>query len=319
MRNSFTSSFSGYLRRMLLALATVLTAALAASVALVRYVVEPNDRVVQGLHLMQQATASNGAFGDSHFAWGFVGSPDFPTFAGEGETIADMELRIRYYFRNRRPGQVIVQGDPHAFAAYKLDRQTHGYLANLDNPTFTQRVLDHHRQYLYLYWGSVLEGGFASFRGASELKWGWILAQEQWWSKVDPSKRVGEANARMEHQMPVADVRTSPFAASFARTLAFLESRGASVCVVTTPVTYEYFRFASDDPRTQAALQLIRETAAAEGARYVDLLDLYARPQFAGYFRDPDHLNRTGAPLFTERAIAACFGSARGTVVTSTN
>src|ERR1700674_2918930 len=112
MPGSYTSSFRRYLVRVLLVQAAVLGLALAASVALVRYVVEPNDRVIQSLNLVRRETARDAAFGDSHFAWGFVGSQAFPTFAAEGETVADMELRVRYYFRNKEPGKIIIQGDP---------------------------------------------------------------------------------------------------------------------------------------------------------------------------------------------------------------
>ena len=56
----------------------------------------------------------------------------------------------------------------------------------------------------------------------------------------------------------------------------------------------------------------IRQMAEENGARYVDFYDLYAQPEFAGYFRDMDHLNRIGAPLFTERVKSACFGRIDG-------
>src|SRR5512134_2752220 len=151
MPSSFTSSFNRYLRRFFLALAATLALSLAASLALVRYYVEPNDRLIKSLDLVQRAEATNAAFGDSHFAWGFVGSRDFPFLGAEGETIPDMELRVRYYFRNRAPAKVVIQGDPHSFASYKLDRGTHAYLDNMDN-YFWQRFTDHHRQYLALYW-----------------------------------------------------------------------------------------------------------------------------------------------------------------------
>jgi len=117
MPSSFTSSFKGFLLRALAVQLAALAIALAASLALVRYEVEPNDRVVHSLELVQRETATDAAFGDSHFAWGFVGSAEFPTIAAEGETIADMELRVRYYYRNKKPGRVIIEGDPHEFAS----------------------------------------------------------------------------------------------------------------------------------------------------------------------------------------------------------
>lgn len=315
MQNSYTSSFNRYLYRFLLVQAASLCLALAASIVLVRYAVEPNDRVIQSLALVQRATATNAAFGDSHFAWGFVGSPDFPTVAAEGETIADMELRVRYYFRDKQPRKVIIQGDPHSFAPYKLDRATHGYLDNLDD-RFWQRFVDHHRPYLGKYWERVMEGGFSAFRPKNELRWGWIVGQEQW-SSLDSTVRLGQASARVVHQTPVADFDHQQFAESYRRTLAFLRGRGAEVCVITSPVSYEYFKYASRDGSIAAAISFLRQVAEENGARYVNFFDLYAQPGFAHYFRDMDHLNQIGAPRFTERALSACFGQTNASKLSS--
>ncbi len=314
MRNSFTSSFRQYLVRVLLLQVAAVTVGLTASVALVKYVVEPNDRVIQSLTLIRQSAAPDAAFGDSHFAWGFVGRPEFPTVAAEGETVADMELRVRYYFRNKRPGKVVIQGDPHAFASYKIERATHAYLNNLDNQ-FWQRFVDHHRPYLGKYWERYLAGGARAFRPRDELRWGWIVGQEQWTS-LDSTVRLGQASARVERHKPTAGFEENEFAQSFRRTLTFLQERGADVCVITTPVSWEYYKVAIENPGTTEAIGFIRQVAEAHGDRYVDLFDLYARPQYGNYFRDMDHLNQRGAPLFTAKAMAACFGPRAGAIAT---
>jgi hypothetical protein len=287
-----------------------LALALPASVALVKYVVEPNDRVVHSLELVQRETATDAAFGDSHFAWGFVGSADFPTIAAEGETIADMELRVRYYYRNKKPGRVIIEGDPHEFAVYKLDRATHAYLDNMDNQ-FWQRFVSHHRPYLGLYWGRLLDRGFGGFRAKNELRYGWIVGSERW-SALDTTARLALSAARVQHHLPSDNFRETPFAQSYQRTLAFLRSRGAEICVVTSPVSSEYFKYASREPGLAAVRSFIQETAEGHGARYVDFYDLYAKPEYDSYFRDMDHLNAIGAPRFTAKAVTACFGPMSG-------
>jgi hypothetical protein len=317
MRNSYISSFDQYLRRLFLVLAATLALSLAATMALVKYSVEPNDRLIMSLDLVQRAEAPNAAFGDSHLAWGFVGARDFPFLGAEGETIPDMELRVRFYFRNRQPGKVIIQGDPHSFAPYKLDRETHAYLDDMDN-NFWQRFTDHHRQYLGKYWERVMEGGFDVFQLKYRFHWGWLVGDEQW-SSLDSTVRLGLASGRVAHQTPVADLQHQQFAESYRRTLAFLRERGAQVCVVTSPVSYEYIKYASQDGRTAAALSFIRQLAVLNGVRYVNLFELYARPELAGYFRDPDHLSYIGAPRFTEEALSACFGQTNRPAATSGN
>ena len=307
MLNSFTSSFNRYTVRFFLAQGTVLLALFGATVVLVRDYIEPHDRVVKSLELIQQETAADAAFGDSHLAWGFVGSPEFPTLGAEGETVRDMELRVRYYYRNKQPGKVVVQGDPHSYAVYKMDRGTHDYLDNMDNQ-FWQRFLEHHRPYMGKYWQRVIERrGFDVFRPADEMRWGWIAGHEQWSSR-DSSVRVGLSRAREVWQRPDSGFRDGESAQAYKRTLEYLRGRGADVCVVTTPVSYEYYQYAKDDSVTAAALNYVRRVAEQTGARYFNYFDLFAQPEFTNYFRDMDHLNEIGAPRFTRRVLSDCFG-----------
>ena len=108
--------------------------------------------------------------------------------------------------RDKRPGKVVIQGDPHSFAAYKMDRATHDYLHNVDN-RFWQRFLEHHRPYLGKYWQRVIERrGFDVFRSADELRWGWIVGHERW-SSLESSVRVGLAREREVYQKPDSGFR----------------------------------------------------------------------------------------------------------------
>jgi hypothetical protein len=310
MPSSFTSSFRRFLLGALAVQLAALAIALAASLALVKYAVEPNDRVVHSLELVQRETSTNAAFGDSHFAWGFVGSAGFPTIAAEGETVADMELRVRYYYRDKKPGRVIIEGDPHVFATYKLDRATHAYLENMGSG-FWQRFTGHHRPYLWLYWQRALVGGLGAFKAKNELRYGWIVGRERW-SARDTTARLALAADRVVHHTPADDFRNTPFAKSFERTLAFLKQRGADICVVTSPVSSEYYRYASQEPKLAAALEFVQEMARKYDARYVNFYGLWARREDDQYFLDMDHLNEIGAPLFTAKAIEGCFGPVSG-------
>jgi DltD protein len=310
MPSSFTSSFRRFLVRALAVQLLTLGVALAATVLLVKYAVEPNDRVVNSLKLVQRAKATDAAFGDSHFAWGFVGSADFPTIAAEGETIADMELRLRYYYRDKKPGRVIIEGDPHEFAAYKLERATHAYLDNMGSG-FWERFTAHHRPYLWLYWQRALGSGPAAFRPKNELRYGWIVGHDRW-SDLDTTARLALAADRVVHHLPADNFRSTPFSASFERSLAFLKERGADICVITSPVSSEYYRYASQQPKLAAVLAFVQEMARKYGARYVNFYDMWARPEYDPYFLNMDHLNAVGAPLFTAKAVEGCFGPVSG-------
>ena len=315
MPSSSTSSSSRYLLGFFAVLLAVVGTALAASLVLVRYAVEPADRLVRGLVLLRTATSPDAAFGDSRFVWGLIGKHDFPTIGAEGETLFDMESRVRFYYRNKDPRRVIVQGDPHAFAPYKLNRARHEYL---EDPRwgFLRRFFDYHREYLLLYWERLAEDGLGAFQQQNAMRWGWVEARVSW-AEVPPESRTVQARTRARLLSPGPDFATGEFAASFRRTLEALTARGASVCVLTTPVSYDFHRFSSADPHVEGARAFMERVAGEYGAQYVDYYTFYARREFDGYFKDMDHLNATGAREFTERVLSTCFGESDRTVTAS--
>jgi len=306
MQNFYTSNFRGYVYRLLWIQAALLVVFASTSIALVKYVVEPNDNFISRLHLTRNGTAKNAAFGDSHIVWGIVGSPDFITLGADGETIADMELRVRYYFQNKRPGKVIIQGDPHSFSPYKLERGTHAYLQDM-GASFWRRFIAHHRQYLGQYWRKVIANrGLHVFHPKHEIKWGWVVGKDRW-SSVDPVVRVHQALSRVQRQTPIEELQRHEFAETYRRTLSFLKRSGAEICVVTMPVSYDYHMHAERTRSTASAIRFFQDVAKQNDARYVNFFGLYAQPQFDDYFTDEDHLNEVGAPRFTKKLLSACF------------
>jgi hypothetical protein len=286
--------------------AALLVAFASTSMALVAFRVEPNDTLISRLELIRNATAPNAAFGDSHVVWGIVGSPQFITLGTEGETIADMELRVNYYFQNKRPGQVIIQGDPHSFAAYKLARGTHEYLEDMGS-SFWSRFLGHHRPYLGQYWHRVIASrSLDVFRPKYELRWGWVVGKDRW-SSVDPAARASRAEMRVRRQTPVEAFERHEFAESYRRIVSSLKRHGAEICMVTLPVSHDYHLHASRIESTARAIRFFEQVASQHGARYVNFFGLYAKPEFDHYFTDEDHLNEVGAPRFTQTLLSACF------------
>jgi hypothetical protein len=306
MRNSSTSSFKRYLGRLLWMQVVLLLAFASTTIALVRYVVEPNDTFISRLELVKNSTATNAAFGDSHVVWGIVGSPEFIILGTEGETIADVELRVLYYFRDKSPGKVIVQGDPHSFSPYKIERGSHAYLQDM-GASFWQRFLSHHRQYLGQYWGKVIANrSLRVFRPKYEIRWGWIVGKDRW-SSVDPVMRGRQSASRVRRQTPIEEFQRHDFAESYRRTLAFLKRRGAEICVVTMPVSYDYYTQVEGARSTASAIRFFRDVATQNDVRYVNFFGRYAEPQFDSYFTDEDHLNEIGASSFTKELLPACF------------
>ena len=154
--------------------------------------------------------------------------------------------------------------------------------------------------------GSSSAGASTSSGPPTSSRWGWIVGHEQW-SSLDSNVRKGLARARETYQRPDSGFRNQEPAQSLKRTLEYLARRGAQVCVVTTPVSPEYYEYAKADSSTADAINYVRRVAELTGARYRNFFALFADPEFANYFRDMDHMNEIGAPRFTAMALSACF------------
>ncbi len=91
MQNSYTSSFRRYVRGLVWIQATLVMICALASVALVKYVVEPNDTFINRLELIRTGTAKNAAFGDSHIVWGIT----FRTRSREESSSRGIHIRFQ--------------------------------------------------------------------------------------------------------------------------------------------------------------------------------------------------------------------------------
>ncbi|QAU38616.1 hypothetical protein XH86_13750 [Bradyrhizobium guangdongense] len=108
---------------------------------------------------LRNSTQPNAAFGDSHVA----AVPDYNTadFVNLGigaTTIRKMDQRVRYYFGKIKPGDVIIQADPHLFAEYRLQARGDYVPENYSEPRL--RIFDpQHRGFMLGYWSAFLAKG----------------------------------------------------------------------------------------------------------------------------------------------------------------
>jgi hypothetical protein len=123
---------------------------------MVRTYVLPLDNFEWIANRLRNSTQPNAAFGDSHVA----AVPDYNTrdFVNLGigaTTIKRMDQRVRYYFGKIKPGEVIIQADPHLFADYRLEAP--GTYVAEDYSNFRLRAFDPvHRGFMWQYWTKLL-------------------------------------------------------------------------------------------------------------------------------------------------------------------
>jgi len=126
---------------------------------MIRTYVTPHDNYEYIAERLLSSKEPNAAFGDSHVA----AVPDYNTkdFINLGigaTTIRKMNDRVRFYYRNLKPGEVIIQADPHSFAEYRLEAQG-SYVPEVYS-SFRLRMLDpRHRGFMTEYWRRFLLAG----------------------------------------------------------------------------------------------------------------------------------------------------------------
>jgi hypothetical protein len=78
--------------------------------------------------------------------------------------------------------------------------------------------------------------------------------------------------------------------------LAFLKERGADICIVTSPVSFEYYTYASRNPGTVAAMD--SSASSRRRAPGTSTSSICMPGRVRRLLQDVDHLNHVGAPRF---------------------
>ncbi len=287
---------------------------LSASELLVRAKIEPQDDFVSHVRLFNTSQATDAAFGDSHVARGFVPATGMINLAYPSEGIEHIDWKVRTYFANRSPGQIILQADPHLLAPYRLRNRLGDYpdrfTGSLGAENGALRVREpRHRANLVNYWSSFATGGGEIRSRINILENGAILSpgdlskESDRWRTFQLRKRI--ASHRI-HSTPVVAQRLEVYS----NLLDFLVERGASVCMVNFPLSQEYrsamnadLKLASKRER-DAVLSFFETEALRTNARYVDLRDLSSD---SSEFRDVDHLNGRAATKYGPTIMQFCF------------
>ena len=294
---------------------------LAASEWLVRVRVLPHDGFEVIAERLHDSTQSNAAFGDSHVA--AVNAYDTADFINLGigaTTIRKMDQRVRYYFSKNKPGQVIIQADPHLLAEYRLE--AHGSYVPEDYSNLRSRALDpRHRGFMLKYWSVELASAPIKVPSYDDL---WQAAQSLRQDAPKPAENVQPSppapspvaakaslrfNALMDSEIlthtPAHDFEDRDEATIYREMIKFLIGRGAKVCLVNYPVDQFYRVRADAIPAFAAARKFFEDTAKANRIPYVSFWDRFDDPSM---YQNSDHVNQQGAVIIARESRAACFG-----------
>jgi len=292
------------------ALVVSLVALAGATEWLVRTQVEPQDTFRNHLGLLQSATQNDAAFGDSHVARGFNAAGGFVNLAYPSENIEYMFSKMRAHFDSVTPGRVIVQADPHLFAAYRLNAPFRPYGKTAQTAPILYAATARHRPQLVAYWAAFRRGFGTLESTVHQTKEGALLSQGDL-SASPPRRRQVDARVRIQNHTLGQPQAVDDAQKRYSEMIAFLSSKGAQICLVSFPVSPDYLAALARAERSPAtpghvtAIRFFDETAAQSDARYVDAR---AHIQEIALFRDVDHLNVAGAAVFSNALMGHCFG-----------
>lgn len=271
---------------------------------LVRDQVDPQDTRLAHLTLLETAESIHIAFGDSHVARGFEAQQGFVNLAYPSENIRDMAQKFDIYFKDRDPGKILLQADPHLFAPYRIFAETKSTNREETLALFSAR----HKPRMLGYFEAFLRGGGQLKSRVIVTPSGSLLSPGDL-STVPLKRRTLEAAQRRHWHQIRPSGRLTASQEEYEALVTEIADRGATLCLVTFPVSRHYEE-AVEDAGHREALQFFQRQADRVRARYIDarhwVTDLT-------YFRDVDHLNGAGAALFSPRLLQACFGEHTGT------
>ena len=283
-----------------------------ASEWLLRAKVAPEDTLFKHVALFNSATAPYAAFGDSHVARGFDAAAPVFNFGYSSENIEQTAWKAeRYLAQNPAPKVILLQADPHLFSSYRTGAGLAGYpeVFSREGGAGLLTLSAQFRPQLPALWRAFfLHGG----RLRSEIEFtpqGTLLSPGDLsrWSvaQVDSFIRI-----RARLHVPVDGFEESADAAAYRLMVRrFLES-GARLCLVAFPQAPVYRdRVIKQSPEAAAqferALDFYRAFAADPRVRFFDHRMMFDDPAL---YRDPDHLNRTGAAKYGPVLQDVCFG-----------
>lgn len=311
--NSSISNSNRLFASYVTAFAVVLVSLVGATEWLIRSQVVPEDALYKHVALFDATTSTQLALGDSHVARGFNPSGTVINLAYPSENIEKMTWKMGQYL-DAQPAldTVLLQADPHLFSAYRTNAGLGDYprIFSDRNLSGLLSMSETYRPRLIALWQAFFLNKGALRAKVEPTATGGLLSPgdlSQW-----NDQRIDLfMDARLRYHAPPEDFKTSDVKQQYEQLIVQLIKSGAQVCLVSFPVSTAYSeRIAGYDGHEAVQWQLIntffKDLAAHPSIAYFDHRSLYDNPAL---FRDPDHLNKKGALLYSTYLQDACFGS----------
>jgi hypothetical protein len=237
------------------------------------------------------------AIGDSRTAAAIHGH-DLDNLGLPGDDLQVVIGKLKARHALKPLSHVILQADPHQFAAYRLLKDGTGKVDDQigDQPLLAS-MRPYYRQYLMAYWNAAL----LKFVGKNEpIK------------PAEPPPAPDQAGfawrelavSRVQFHLPLDRPEITQVATTYRRIVADLAADGVKLCLVTYPVSSYYRQAARRYPSFDRAIAFYDKVATEVGVARVNLWAAIDD----GDFGDTDHIRQASGPAFTATLLDRCFG-----------
>lgn len=247
------------------------------------------------------AAARDIAIGDSRTAANIDGASGIENLGNPADDLATVLAKLEARHRLKPLARVVLQADPHQFAAYRLFKDGDGKLEDLlGAPPPLAFLRPHYRQYLFAYWRIAL----ADPRRFLDAPPPEPPAAAPPPPRPDTPAWNELAASRVQFHVPLAGADAQPVMRRYREVVAALGRDGVAVCLVTHPVSSAYRSAAARYPSFDAARAAYDRVAHDLGVARADLWDALDDTAFG----DTDHLAAHAAAGYTRTLLARCFG-----------
>lgn len=275
-----------------------------------RFIVAPSDNFYKQVRFYHSVKSVDiAAFGDSRLSQGFYPPKDSDAvnLAYASESFEQIAQKIDYFLENKKTEKIIIQVGHHMFAEYRFGDQRRQYDIFFQNdqpwkerlylrdPVLRGNLLNYW-QLFFLAGGKIPNQSNFSDNGA-------VLLDMQMTMPPTP-KQYAYRRTRIKEHTLTDDYDERETWNILRATIRRIKAKDIPLCLVSFPVTPFYAIPVMELKNTRPAFDKIEQLATEENVPYLMYWDYYGED--TTYFRNLDHLNKTGARDFAINLIDDC-------------
>ena len=277
---------------------------------LIRKYIIPVDQEFKRSRIYKNKETKNTIWGDSATLGNINYLADFSNFSEGYQCYREISSKLKnYYSKNTKGGKVILQLALNGFSPEREncestnDRIKELYLSKDNKRTFYMSK-NYFRTRSFSYLKNYLRNNFTIVTTKNQ-----IFNQDGSLSflAVYDSKNINiDSKGYNKNHLfiPRTDFKESDNFKALLQIIDFLEKKNIDVCLISTPVHKDFFKYDVPRYRFQEVFKSYKKLSADKKLKYINYTDYFFEDK---YYRDTTHLNKKGAVIFTKIVGKECF------------